>query len=81
MVTTTIPVYDIINRIIQDSRNAGHEDIAKKLDSAMHLGSSGLEIIGAIKTVLETNRNEIEKFATKSEINGIIDFARRAYTE
>ena len=79
MITTTNQVYDIINRIIQESRIVGHEDIAKRLDDAMRLGSSGLEILGGIKKALLMSRNEIEKFTAKSEIDEIVHFVNRAF--
>ena len=79
MTTTTTQVYTIVNRIIQDSRLVGHEEIAERLDAAMCRESSGLETLGAIKIALLADRSEAEKFATASEIDEIIHFVNRAY--
>ena len=77
MITTVNQVYDIVNRIIRESRAVGREDIAKKLEDAMRLGGLGLEIIG---DELRAIRSEVKKFAAKSEIEGIIRFVNHVYT-
>ena len=45
----------------------------------MHLGSSGLEILGAIGNVLSGYKNTIEKFASESEIEEVVRFVNRAF--
>ena len=38
----------------------GNTDVASELDDALHLGSSGLEILGAIRKTLVENHGEVE---------------------
>jgi hypothetical protein len=79
MITTTDQVYDLINRVIREARDAGSDDIAKGLDDAMCLGSSGLEILGAIKNTILAHRNAIEQFLAPSEIDEIVRFVNRTF--
>jgi hypothetical protein len=79
MITNANQVYDLINRIIREARAAGSDDIAKRLDDAMCLGSSGLEILGAIKSTILAHRNAFERLLAPSEIDEIVRFVNRAF--
>ena len=52
MITSTNEIYAFVGVAMQKCRENGYGDIAQELDDAMHLGSSALEILGAIKAVL-----------------------------
>ncbi len=79
MITTANQVYDLISRVIREARAAGRDDIARKLDDAMRLGSSGLEILGAIRNVLLAEKQVVERFATESEIDEVVHFVNRTF--
>ena len=79
MITTANQVYDLISRIIRETRAAGRDDIANELDAAMRLGSSGLEILGAIRKVLLAEKQVVPRFAAESEIDEIVHFVNRAF--
>ncbi len=79
MITTANQVYDLISRVIREARAAGRDDIARKLDDAMRLGSSGLEIVGAIRNVLLAEKQVVGRFATESEIDEVVHFVNRTF--
>jgi hypothetical protein len=60
-ITTTDDVYRFIEQLKAEAER--HEDTAlvDGLDDALHLGSSGLEILGAIQKTLSDNLSKVEK--------------------
>ena len=78
-IKTTDQMYHFVNRIVGDCRNNGWDDIANGFDDAMNLGCSGLEILGAIRTVLVEEHLRLLNIAKKDELNNIIEFVDIAY--
>lgn len=79
MITTTDSFYEFIELAIQKCRDHGYSDIAQQLDDAMHLGSSGLEILGAIKAVIVTRRAELEIVFDKYTLDELIRYVNEAF--
>jgi hypothetical protein len=79
MVATLEQVYQFVDRAIEQARNHGRLDIAQRLDDALHLGSSSLEILGAIKIALSQEANAIDNWLDKSEREEVIRFVNRVF--
>lgn len=63
-------------------KNEGNGELLRQIDNTMHLGSSGLEILGSIRHFLITNRDEISQILgaeAENDMNQIIAFVDSAY--
>ncbi len=79
MITTTSEVYKFVEIAIGRCREHGWDDLAQQLDSAMHLGSSGMEILGAIKAIFVDQTARLEKVVDKASIEEVIKHANKAF--
>lgn len=59
-ITTTKGVYTFVAQLKTKAEKRGDTDFASELDDALHLGSSGLEILGAIRKTLIENHGQVE---------------------
>ena len=59
-ITTANEVYAFVTQLKTQAEKHGDADLASKLDDALHLGSSGLEILGAIRETLIENHSQVE---------------------
>ena len=59
-ITTTNEVYAFVAQLKTEAEKRGDTDFASELDDALHLGSSGLEILGAVRKTLIENHGEVE---------------------
>ncbi len=59
-ITSTNDVYAFVAQLKTEAEKRGDTDFASELDDALHLGSSGLEILGAIRETLIENHGEVE---------------------
>ena len=80
MIKTVDQIYNFIGEIKQDCIKCGYNDIANRLDDAMNLGSSGLEILGAVRTILVEEHLRLLNIAKKDELKNIIEFVDKAYS-
>jgi len=81
-INSTADIYDLVEKLKIECRNNGLGDLATQLDGAMSLGSSGLEILGAIRKVFVENRTTIEHLLgpTGRERSGqVIAFVDKAF--
>ena len=60
MITTANDVYAFVAQLKTQAEKRGDTDLASELDDAVHLGSSGLEILGAVRKTLIENHGEVE---------------------
>ena len=60
MITTANDVYAFVAQLKTEAAKHGNIDFANELENAIHLGSSGLEILGAIRKTLIENHGEVE---------------------
>ena len=81
-ITTANDVYAFVTQLKIQAEKHGDADLASKLDDALHLGSSGLEILGAIRKTLIENHSEVESllgsdgYETAAEV---IAFVNKAF--
>jgi hypothetical protein len=59
-ITTTDEVYAFVAQLKAEAEKRGDTNFAAELDDALCLGSSGLEILGAIRKMLIENRAKVE---------------------
>jgi hypothetical protein len=57
---TANDVYAFVAQLKTEAEKRGNSDFASELDDALHFGSSGLEILGAIRKTLVENHREVE---------------------
>lgn len=79
MISTSQELYALVDFVIQQSRVRGLLDIAQQLEDALHLGSSGLEILGAIKNIFVAQNTELEKILEKEKIEEVVKYVTKAY--
>ena len=79
MISTSQEFYALVDFVIRQSRVRGLLDIAQQLEDALHLGSSGLEILGAIKNIFVAQKAELEKILEKEKNEEVVKFESKAY--
>jgi hypothetical protein len=79
MISTTTELYEIAEHAISECRKHGYDGVAQKLDDAMHLGSSGLEILGAIRAVCTSNEGTLVKVIGQDQVDEIVHYVNKAY--
>jgi len=79
MFTTTNEIYEFVRLAMKRSREHGYDDIAQQLDDALHLGSSGLEILGAIKVTVLSHRARLEELFDGATVLEVTQYVDRAY--
>ena len=57
---TANDVNAFVAQLKTEAEKHGKTDFTSELDDALHLGSSGLEILGAIQKTLVENQGEVE---------------------
>jgi len=80
--TSTEDVYRFVERLMSECRKGNEPVLLGQLDDALHLGSSGLEILGAIRKALIENREIITRLIGATgvaEADGVIAFVDKAY--
>jgi hypothetical protein len=60
-ITTAGDVYQFVERLKTASQQDGTPELYRQLDQAMRVGSSSLEILGAIRQAVIGNRSDIER--------------------
>ena len=76
---TVEEIYACIESTITKCKDCGYDDLAERFDEALHLGSSGLEILGAIRNVLKDEKNKANELIGKGQVQQIIDFIESSY--
>jgi hypothetical protein len=78
----TSDVYEFVEQLKSACQSARQTELLEKLNDALNLGSSGLEILGAIREIIIKNRKTIQSLldSTKQvQIDEVISFVDRAY--
>ncbi len=81
-ITTADEVYAFIAQLKAEAEKQGDTNFATELDDALYLGSSGLEILGAIRKTLIENRGKVESLIGADGQNKaaqVIAFVDRAF--
>jgi len=76
---TVEEIYVCIDSAIAKCKDCGDHDLAERLDDALHLGSSGLEILGAIGHILKRERIKANNLIGEKKVQGIIEFIESSY--
>ncbi len=76
---TVEDIYTCIEITIIKCKDYGYSDLAGRFDDALHLGSSGMEILGAIRTILKEEKNRSNEIIGKKQVIKIIDFVESCY--
>ena len=79
MIAATDDVYEFVNVLIRQCREQGFAEIAQKLNDAMNLGSSAMEILGAIRIVLLEESGTIGTLVERTDIEEVIQFVNRTF--
>jgi hypothetical protein len=79
VIATPSEVYEFTELAIRRCREQGYDDVAQQLDAAMHLGSSGLEILGAIKTTFIAHAEPLETVVDKGKMQEILRYVDKAF--
>lgn len=75
-------VYKFVDKLIVICKDNELCNIAESLNNALNLGSSGLEIIGAIKNILKTNKRKLQQILSPEDITTlkqVILFVNKCY--
>jgi hypothetical protein len=81
-INTTEDVYRFVERLKLECIKNGATELLGQLEDALHLGSSGLEILGAIRQAMIDNRITIEQLLGpigREEISQVVGFVDKAY--
>ena len=81
-IKTSYDVHRFIEQVQRELVGNGLSHIAKQFDDALSMGSSGLEILGTIQTVLVENRRVVEQILGPSEkhkVESVIAFVEKAF--
>jgi len=79
MIKTINEIYEYVDMMAKKCRDYGFKDIAQQLDNAMYLGSSGLEILGAIKNIIIMNTIKLNEIADREKMEEIVAYVNSAY--
>ena len=71
--------YAIADVAIRECRHHGHHEIADQLGEAKALGSSGLEIVGAIGAVFGKHSNVLKNLLGGEPVENVRLFVQRCY--
>ena len=75
-------VYKFVDQLKLACQKAGETKLFEQLDNALRLGSSGLEILGAIRGVLLKNHALIQELldsTNRAQVDQVIAFVDKAY--
>jgi hypothetical protein len=81
-ITTAEDVYKFAETLESISQQSGAIQLTLQLDNAMRLGSSGLEILGAIRQIVIENRTDVERLLGPegtSRIDQVVAFVDEAF--
>jgi hypothetical protein len=81
-ITTAGDVYAFVAQLKTEAEKRGDTDFTTELDDALHLGSSGLEIMGAIRKALIENQFKVESFlgsGGREKAAQVITFVDKAF--
>ena len=81
-ITEANDVYQFVERLKAACRKHNAMVLLKEIDDALCLGSSGLEVLGAIRLAILKDRGEAERLlgeGGKGEIDQVLAFVDRAF--
>ena len=79
MFTSVMEVYDLTERAIRLCRDQGKLELASRLDGALGLGSSPLEILGAIRAIFVENGDTLGPMLGQTTVRDVVAYIDKAY--
>jgi hypothetical protein len=79
MINTANDVYAVVADLTYQARSKGREDLARRLEDALALGSSGLEILGEIRKIFVYEAAFIETVISRAQRTEVVEFVQRLY--
>lgn len=82
MIESVTDVYEFAREVRARCADGTAVSLGRQVDDAMHLGSSGLEALGAIRSVLHRNRRIVVRLmgaGSEATIDEIITFIDKAF--
>jgi hypothetical protein len=79
MFGSVMEVYDLTEQAISLCRSQGKPELAAQLERALGLGSSPLEILGAIRAAFVQNSQTLEGMLGQSAVADVVAFVDKAY--
>lgn len=79
MINDVGEVYSLVSRLCEACRANGLGDVARKFDDALNVGSSGLEILGNVRTVMIEHQMTLIRFVQRSELDEATSFVDKAF--
>jgi hypothetical protein len=76
---TISEVYSFVDYLTRRCQETGRTDPVQKIDEAMHLGSSGLEILGAIRQILIDHSDEIGQIVEMPRLRNVVTYVAKAF--
>lgn len=70
-IRTAADIYEFVQQLKIECNRNGRADLTARFDDAFTLGSSGLEILGAIRKIFSEERFEIERLLGRNGKNGV----------
>jgi anti-anti-sigma regulatory factor len=81
-IQTANDVYQFVEELERACKENPAPELLLKIENAMNLGSSALEILGAIRETVVNNRPEVERLLgseRSKSVDGVIAFVDRAF--
>jgi hypothetical protein len=81
-IQTVDDVYQFVERLKTECQKNEATQLLAQLDDALHLGSSSLEVLGAVRQTIISNRASIERLlgaAGKNDANQVVAFVDQAF--
>ena len=81
-INTADDVYQFVERLKTECERHSANELLECLNSAIRMGSSGLEIMGALRKVLLTNTQSIQKLLgseAEDQARKVVEFVDRAF--
>ena len=79
MFTSVQDVYELTERVIRLCQEQGNQEVANQLDRALSLGSSPLEILGAIRTTFTQNTDVLARMIGQNTVINVVAYVDKAY--
>jgi anti-anti-sigma regulatory factor len=79
MISSPEDVYTFARRLRESCKASGHKEAAVQLDDALHMGSSALETLGAIRNSLLMNQELYQNLASQEELQAAIEYVNHVF--
>jgi hypothetical protein len=81
-IRSTEAVYQLVEQLKAACKKTSSPELLKQIESAVGVGGSALEILGAVRQTMIANRNEVERLlgpGGRRQIDEVIAFVDKAF--